>query len=172
MMIKNNEKEECKECNCEKNEETEVKKEEILTGKIIYSTEDGGIPGSSYAVTIDFDNKKFSALVIHNCSALDCESSDETYEGVKLTDDELILITKITKIEKFKEEGEFNKIKVQLSKALIYLARGEDVYVSKSENAKDYEWFKEADINNDGIVTNKEIGDERLESVLKEFSQE
>ena len=69
-----------KECTCEK--------EKCLGNMFEFVTEDGGIPGNTYIVTMGFEKKSLHVIKVRGCSALDCEvSNEESY--TTLTDDEL-----------------------------------------------------------------------------------
>ena len=118
-----------KECTCEK--------EKCLGNMFEFVTEDGGIPGNTYIVTMGFEKKSLHVIKVRGCSALDCEvSNEESY--TTLTDDELSKAKEILGKIDFSERYKHFDLKVSLASALNNIASDQKIISSKEKNEETY----------------------------------
>jgi len=120
---------------------------------------DDFIPGASYTVEIDNDTKILKIHEEHFCSALDCDTT-YVYNEIELTNEEYVLIVKVWKKINDDYDG-----KTYFVSALSNIASNDNVMYDSSDPF--YE--KEYDLNNDGVITDREFGNVYLKNIDKEF---
>ncbi|MBR4693598.1 MAG: hypothetical protein IKP07_02190 [Bacilli bacterium] len=156
---------------CKCNDECTCEKEKCLGNMFEFVTEDGGIPGNTYIVTMGFEKKSLHVIKVMGCSALDCEVSDEE-SYTTLTDDELSKVKEILSKIDFSERYKHFDLKVSLAKALNNIATDQKIISSKEKEEETYNnVYKKYDINNDGTVTGREYGDSYLDSIYKDLDK-
>ena len=135
----------------------DVSPEEVV---IKFEFYDDFIPGASYNVEIDTNTKILKIHEAHFCSALDCDTRYVDNE-VHLTEKEYVLIVKV-----WKKTKDNDNIKSYFVGALSNIASDDSIMYDSSDSSYESEY----DLNNDGIVTDREFGNVYLENIDKDFN--
>lgn len=111
------------------------------------------IPPTTYHVRVNRFTKSMSIHEYHSCSTIDCKGTTNSYK-IKLDNDEYLYLSNILKNHYSMNE---------LVTALSYIGKDSDVFCTNQDDFYDLE----EDVNHDGKVTYREIGDSRLYQIYK-----
>lgn len=139
-------------------ESSKNNKNELQDNRVLeYEYTENYIPPVTYKIKLSFSTGELYVYEYHSCSAVDCDG-DSFENAVFLTDQELEKISIITK--------ENNYDKEYLSSALSSLVRDTDE-MAQIDDAL-WEYYKDCDFNDDGVVTYREFGNNYLDMIIEE----
>ncbi|MBR3324232.1 hypothetical protein IKG24_01695 [Candidatus Saccharibacteria bacterium] len=129
-----------------------------LNGELVYEYRENSIPGGEYKVNLNYATGYVQVTETRFCSAVDCHSTTNEYSGT-LDIDELKKIQTITS-----KDYDID----HLTKAITSLIEGGNLAVKSEHEEYWLENYAEDDLNQDGVVTNKEFGTKWLDYMLEE----